>query len=403
MIKACIILFSASYVISHVYNAGQAVADPIDFGHKTDFYSEEFEDEREERVNDDDEYERQPTGDYHDSPEMENDVRMNDFGEHAFDNDLHAAFHPDQGEDQRQLCDIPWQCNRPCPIGYFRLHGMETCHRWLECADWAELDQNRTYLTQGSMKRVFKTFWRGIPVILARVKRFKYYSFINNLRSLQPSVFVTQLIGACEDPAWPEVVLEYHPRGRLGNLPAVLEMTPRLAAPHLLMRLLVDYVAVLSVLHHREPEGARVLCDTWSLQKITHQFLLTRDFRLLLNDVDDVSLVIPSKSRLARCSAGFYTRPELLDPDFLAPEEFSQGYFDQSVDIYKAPAVAQWVLEWAGREGQELLRDLEPIHRQCKSPMPSDRPTAERLLDEYRQVYELAKQSTLSHDVDDTL
>lgn len=48
-------------------------------------------------------------------------------------------------------------------------------------------------------------------------------------------------------------------------------MTPKLASPHLLMRLLVDYAAVLSVLHHREPEGARVLCDTWSLQKISHQ------------------------------------------------------------------------------------------------------------------------------------
>lgn len=53
--------------------------------------------------------------------------------------------------------------------------------------------------------------------------------------------------------------------------------------------------------------------------------MLTRDFRLLLNDVDDVSLVIPSKGRLARCNSGFYTRPELLDPDFLAPEEYSQG------------------------------------------------------------------------------
>ena len=62
----------------------QAVVDPIDFGHTTDFYNEEFEDQR-ESVNDDDEYDRQPAGDYHDSPEMENDVRMNDFGEHAFD------------------------------------------------------------------------------------------------------------------------------------------------------------------------------------------------------------------------------------------------------------------------------------------------------------------------------
>jgi len=193
--------------------------------------------------------------DYNDSEELRRDL--------MFDNTQLSL----GGGASKDDCVNPWECNRPCPIGYFRLDGMDTCHRWLECSDWPDLDQNRTYLTQGSMKRVFKTTWRGIPVILARVKRFKYYSFINNLRSLQPSIFVTQLVGACENPAWPEVVLEYHPRGRLGNLPAVLEMTPKLASPHLLMRLLVDYAAVLSVLHHREPEGARVLCDTWSLQK----------------------------------------------------------------------------------------------------------------------------------------
>lgn len=317
--------------------------------------------------------------DYNDSDELRRDL--------MFDNTEMSL----GGGASNDNCVNPWECNRPCPIGYFRLDGMDTCHRWLECDDWGDLDQNRTYLTQGSMKRVFKTTWRGIPVILARVKRFKYYSFINNLRSLQPSIFVTQLVGACENPAWPEVVLEYHPRGRLGNLPAVLEMTPKLASPHLLMRLLVDYAAVLSVLHHREPEGARVLCDTWSLQKISHQFLLTRDFRLLLNDVDDVSLVIPSKSRLARCNSGFYTRPELLDPDFLAPEEYSQGYFDQSVDIYKAPAVAQWILESAGREGQVLLEELAPVHAQCKSVTPADRPTAENLLSEYQRVFALTR------------
>jgi glycoprotein-mannosyl O6-kinase len=332
--------------------------------------------------------------DYNDSDELRRDL--------MYEGDQNGLAVPNSDSN----CSEPWECNRPCPIGYFRLDGMETCHRWLECSDWSDLSQNRTYLTQGSMKRVFKTTWRGIPVILARVKRFKYYSFINNLKSLQPSIFVTQLIGYCENPAWPEVVLEYHPRGRLGNLPAVLEMTPKLATPHLLMRLLVDYAAVLSVLHHREPEGARVLCDTWSLQKISHQFLLTRDFRLLLNDVDDVSLVIPSKGRLARCNSGFYTRPELLDPDFLAPEEYSQGYFDQSVDIYKAPAVAQWILESAGRDGQILLQQLEPIHKQCKSVMPMDRPTAEELLFEYKKLFENAKAEFLvsgSEDDEDRL
>ena len=77
------------------------------------------------------------------------------------------------------------------------------------------------------------------------------------------------------------------------------------------------------------------MCDTWSLQKITHQFLLTKDFRLLLNDVDDLSVVMPSQNKLAKCSAGFYQNTKLLDSEFLAPEEFSQGFFDESVDIYK--------------------------------------------------------------------
>ena len=99
---------------------------------------------------------------------------------------------------------------------------MSDCHRWLKCSNWSSLSRKRTYLTQGSMKRIFKTSWNGIPVVLARVKRFKYYSFIRNLRSLQPSTLVTQLVGACEDPVWPEVLLEYHPLGRLGNLPGML-------------------------------------------------------------------------------------------------------------------------------------------------------------------------------------
>jgi len=75
----------------------------------------------------------------------------------------------------------------------------------------------------------------------------------------------------------------------------------------------------------------------------------------------------------------------------LAPEEYSQGYFDQSVDIYKAPAVAQWILESAGREGHILLEELEPIHKQCKSVTPAERPTAENLLSEYQRVFSMTR------------
>lgn len=325
--------------------------------------------------------------DYDDFRESEFSVESQYFDSPAMHSDVRVGMRPSR---DLTTCTVPWKCDRPCPFGYFRLSGMGECRKWLTCADWADLDTNRTYLTQGSMKRVFKTNWNGTPLILARVKRFKYTSFIANLKSLQPSIFVTQLVGSCEDPAWPEVLLEYHPHGRLGNLPDVLEMSPQLAQPHLLMRLLLDYASILSVLHHMEPEGARVLCDTWSLQKITHQFLLTKDFRLLLNDVDDLSVVMPSQNKLAKCSAGFYQNVKLLDSEFLAPEEFSQGFFDESVDIYKVPSLAQWILEWAGEDGRELLLLLDPLHRRCKSVLPKDRPSALEILSEYQKVYEVA-------------
>ena len=69
-----------------------------------------------------------------DSPEMDADVRMKvsftftshnmvpsfsldvkDLGEHAFDDQI-QIHHDGDG----RICDIPWECSRPCPIGYFR-------------------------------------------------------------------------------------------------------------------------------------------------------------------------------------------------------------------------------------------------------------------------------------------
>ena len=64
-----------------------------------------------------------------------------------------------------------------------------------------------------------------------------------------------------------------------------------------------------------------------------------------------------------------------------------KGYFDQSVDIYKAPAVAQWILESAGREGQILLQQLEPIHKQCKVLFHSIRTSTSKFVENYFSIF----------------
>jgi hypothetical protein len=54
------------------------------------------------------------------------------------------------------------------------------------------------------------------------------------------------------------------------------------------------------------------------------------------------------------------------------------------------PSLAQWILEWAGEDGRELLLLLDPLHRRCKSILPTDRPSALEILSEYQKVYEVA-------------
>lgn len=63
------------------------------------------------------------------------------------------------------------------------------------------------------------------------------------------------------------------------------------------------------------------------------------------------------------------------------------------------PSLAQWILEWAGEDGRELLLLLDPLHKRCKAALPADRPSALEILSEYQQVYEIA----LARDREDNL
>ena len=72
---------------------------------------------------------------------------------------------------------------------------------------------------------------------------------------LQQTGIVAQLIGMCEEPAWPEVVLQYHSLGSLltvSQLPDVLSLR---------WRIIMSYLDVVEKLHNRVPRSPRVLCD----------------------------------------------------------------------------------------------------------------------------------------------
>ena len=81
------------------------------------------------------------------------------------------------------------------------------------------------------------------------------FQYLDSMVELQQTGIVAQLIGMCEEPAWPEVVLQYHSLGSLltvSQLPDVLSLR---------WRIIMSYLDVVEKLHNRVPRSPRVLCD----------------------------------------------------------------------------------------------------------------------------------------------
>ena len=82
-----------------------------------------------------------------------------------------------------------------------------------------------------------------------------YSQYLDSMVELQQTGIVAQLIGMCEEPAWPEVVLQYHSLGSLltvSQLPDILSLR---------WRIIMSYLDVVEKLHNRVPRSPRVLCD----------------------------------------------------------------------------------------------------------------------------------------------
>ncbi|KAF3702408.1 Protein O-mannose kinase [Channa argus] len=296
--------------------------------------------------------------------------------------------------------------HRGCEPQHFKMTTMKNCTPWLQCSQISAEVRKLKLIGQGAVKKVYLSEWRGQKVALSKLASQEYLEdFLHGLSMLQAlqDPQVVQLVGFClEDQV---LLTEHHPLGSLLNLDSVLaqEQHKKHNTWQVRLRLAMDYVSILHYLHN-SPAGRRVMCDSNSLEKTLSQFLLTTDFHLVVNDLDALPEVDPSKRLLVKCGhrelTGDFVAPEQLWPfrdekkQFL--DDLMSGY-DEKTDIWKIPDVT-WFLMGRVPGGDLVHFHLFQIHEQCKKEDPKLRPSALDVLQVYKSV-----RSNMVQDIKDML
>lgn len=154
-------------------------------------------------------------------------------------------------------------------------------------------------------------------------------------------------------------------------------------------RLFVDYVKVMNYLHN-SPIGTIVMCDTANIVKALSQYLITDDFHLVVNDLDNTPLVAEADGILCRhrraTESNSWFSPEqrgLSDSD-------SVPKTDEKVEIWRIPAVMQMLLDHV--EGSSFVKNkLDKMMTRCLATNPEQRPTANEVVQELLRVQQLIK------------
>ncbi|XP_056456420.1 protein O-mannose kinase isoform X2 [Gadus chalcogrammus] len=298
-----------------------------------------------------------------------------------------------------QSDEHPMSPHMGCPPRHFRMASMKTCYPWLQCPQVKAEVRKLKLIGQGAVKQVYLSEWRGQKVALSTLSSPEYLEdFLHGVTMLQTlqGPQVVQLVGWCPEEVL--LVTEYHPLGSLLSLDATLAQERHRSRDtwQTRLRLALDYVSALSHLH-ASPAGCRVMCDSNSLEKTLSQFLLTADFHLVVNDLDALPEVDPSRGLLAKCGhrelTGDFVAPEQLWPfggeedDGGQPfsDELMPGY-DHLSDVWKIPDVTRHLM---GRVpgGDVAHFHLFQIHEECKRRDPRLRPSALDVLAVYRSVY----------------
>lgn len=280
-----------------------------------------------------------------------------------------------------------------CVPRHFKMVTMKNCTPWLQCPQISAEVRKLKLIGQGAVKKVYLAEWKGQKVALSKLSSLDYLDdFLHGLSMLEvlQGPLVVQLVGFCREDN--TLVTEHHPLGSLLNLEGVLAQEPHQQHNtwQIRLRLATDYVSILHYLHN-SPAGRRVMCDSNSLEKTLSQFLLTNDFHLVVNDLDALPKVDPSRGLLVKCGhrelTGDFVAPEQLWPDKGKP--FSDDLmpeYDERTDIWKIPDVT-WFLMGRVPGGDLVHFHLFQIHEECKKEDPKLRPSALDVLKVYKSVY----------------
>lgn len=280
-------------------------------------------------------------------------------------------------------------CRTKCLTGRFALKDQIDCHPWLNCYDIQHdihQEENRLILT-GVVKMVYRAKWKNQDIILAKPRTIEFIEdFQENLKNLEaysPNEHLVQLVGHCNGTV---VLTEYHKFGSALNFKQVIteESIANFDNVSVRIRLCRDYASILNFLHHKDPQGPRVMCDSSSLEKTLTQYLLTNDLGLVLADLD----AIPFVGRGVKCGhkelRGNFVAPEQKWPFPNLPfNDMQMPLYDEKSDIWKVPDVCDWFLG-PSREADIVRYRLYHIHNSCKSLDTSLRPSAADLLKEYQ-------------------
>ncbi|XP_068609296.1 protein O-mannose kinase [Brachionichthys hirsutus] len=290
----------------------------------------------------------------------------------------------------------PVSSHTGCAAQHFKMATMKNCTPWLQCSQITDRVRTLKLIGQGAVKKVYLAEWTGQKVAVSRLSSADYLEdFLHGLSMLEAlqSPLVVQLVGVCLKDS--VVVTEHHPFGSLLNLNGVLEQEQHQKRNtwQTRLRLALDYVSVLDYLHN-SPVGRRVMCDSNSLEKTLSQFLLTSDFHVVVNDMDALPEVDPSRDLFVKCGhrelTGDFVAPEQLWPFGRKGEPFSDDdmpAYDERTDIWKIPDVTHFLMGRA--PGGDLVRfHLFQIHEACKKTDPKLRPSAVDVLKIYRSVYD---------------
>ncbi|XP_029372056.1 protein O-mannose kinase isoform X2 [Echeneis naucrates] len=282
-----------------------------------------------------------------------------------------------------------------CAPRYFKIATMKNCTPWLQCSQINAEVRKLKLIGHGAVKKVYLAEWKAQKVALSKLSSLDYLEdFLHGLSMLQAlqGPQVVQLVGFCLENH--TLVTEHHPHGSLVNLDVILaqEQHQQHNTWQTRLRLATDYVSILHYLHN-SPAGRRVMCDSNSLEKTLSQFLLTKDFHVVVNDLDALPEVDQSRGLLVKCGhrelTGDFVAPEQLWPFRDKGKLFSDDLmplYDEKTDIWKIPDVT-WFLMGRVPGGDLVHFHLFQIHDECKKEDPKLRPSAVDVLKLYKSVY----------------